>query len=203
MTSLVLDDWLADHAMFGAEVVVLGSASSKTALGLAHLLTARERARVVGLTSEANVAFVAATGDYHAAVAYGSVAAAVNVAPAAFVDMAGSAAVRAEVHHHFGDELKVSCMVGATHWDEVGGGAPLPGPTPTLFFAPDQITKRRADWGSGGLEERFAAAWDGFTASTARWLEVVEVHGPDAVAAVYQQVLDGHVPPSQGIICSF
>jgi len=202
MTSFVLDDWLADHAMFGAGVVVLGSASSKTALGLAHLLTARERARVVGLTSEANVAFVAATGDYHTAVAYGSLATVVEVAPVAFVDMAGSAAVRAEVHHHFGDELKVSCMVGATHWDEVGGGGPLPGPSPTLFFAPDQITKRRADWGPGGFEERFAAAWDGFTASTARWLEVVRVHGPDAVAAVYQQVLDGHVPPSQGIICS-
>ena len=34
--------------------------------------------------------------------------------------------------------------------------APLPGAKPAFFFAPDQITKRRQDWGPGGLEKRFA-----------------------------------------------
>src|SRR5688572_15112863 len=39
MTSFLIDDWLADDAMFGAESVVIASASSKTALGLAQLLS--------------------------------------------------------------------------------------------------------------------------------------------------------------------
>jgi hypothetical protein len=61
MTSFVLDDWLVDSDLFGAELVVLGSASSKTAIGLAHLLTTNQRARVVGLTSERNAEFVRGT----------------------------------------------------------------------------------------------------------------------------------------------
>jgi hypothetical protein len=202
MTSFVLDDWLADNDVFGADLVVLGSASSKTAIGLAHLLTTNQRARVVGLTSERNAEFVRGTGSYDDVVVYGSLAAEVERTPAVFVDMAGSAEVRAEVHTHFAEELRFSSAVGATHWDEMQGGGELPGPRPTLFFAPDQITKRRADWGPGGLEERFATAWDGFTASVAGWLEVVEVRGPDAVTTAYLDVLEGRCPPAHGLICS-
>jgi Protein of unknown function (DUF2855) len=202
MTSFVLDDWLADNDLFGAGLVVLGSASSKTAIGLAHLLTTNGRARVVGLTSARNAELVRRTGSYDDVVVYGSLAAEVDPQPAVFLDMAGSAEVRAEVHTHFGDHLRFSSAVGATHWDEMQGGENLPGPRPTLFFAPDQITKRRADWGPGGLEARFATAWEGFTASVARWMEVVEVRGPEAVTAAYLEVLDGRSSPAHGLICS-
>jgi hypothetical protein len=201
MTSFVLDDWLGDNDVFGAEVVVLGSASSKTAVGLAHLLTGNRRARVVGLTSERNVGFVRSTGVYDQTVAYGSLAAQVPAVPAVFVDMAGSATVRAEVHTHFADQLRFSSAVGATHWEEMGGGH-LPGPAPALFFAPDQIAKRRADWGPGGLEARFESAWDGFTRSVTHWLELVEARGPEAVTAAYLTVLDGRSEPSQGLLCA-
>jgi hypothetical protein len=157
---------------------------------------------VVGLTSARNAEFVRGTGVYDRVVVYGSLDAEVDRVPAVFVDMAGSATVRAEVHGHFADDLRFSSAVGATHWDEGQGGGDLPGPRPTLFFAPDQITRRRADWGPGGLEARFAVAWDGFTASAARWMEVVEVRGPDAVTAAYQDVLEGRRPPAHGLVCS-
>jgi Protein of unknown function (DUF2855) len=202
MTSFVLDDWLADNDLFGAEVVVLGSASSKTAIGLAHLLSTYRRARVVGLTSARNAEFVRGTGAYDDVVVYGSLATEAARVPAVFVDMAGSAEVRAEVHTHYGDDLRFSSAVGATHWDEMAGGGDLPGPRPPMFFAPDQITKRRADWGPGGLEARFATAWESFTASVAGWLEVVEVRGPEAVTAAYLEVLEGRCPPAHGLICS-
>jgi hypothetical protein len=202
MTSFVLDDWLADNDLFGAELVVLASASSKTAIGLAHLLTTNERAPVIGLTSARNADFVRRTGAYDDVVAYGSLSGAVERAPAVFVDMAGSAAVRVEVHQHFGDDLRFSSAVGATHWDELEGAGDLPGPRPTMFFAPDQIAKRRADWGPGGLAERFAAAWDTFTAGVAGWMELVEVRGPDALTVAYLDLLDGRCPPAHGLVCS-
>jgi hypothetical protein len=157
MTSFVLDDWLADNDLFGADVVVLGSASSKTAIGLAHLLTRNGRGRVVGLTSERNAGFVGRTGAYDDVVVYGTLAASLDPLPAVFVDMAGSAEVRAEVHTHFADELRFSSAVGATHWDEMEGAGDLPGPRPTLFFAPDQIAKRPPETSPGGLEAHVSA----------------------------------------------
>src|SRR5205085_4003620 len=54
MTSFMLADFLTDNDLFGAESVVLTSASSKTSYGAAFLL---EGTRRVGLTSKGNVAF--------------------------------------------------------------------------------------------------------------------------------------------------
>ena len=52
-------------------------------------------------------------------------------------------------------ELAHSAVVGATHHDQMGAvPESLPGPRPTFFFAPDRVTKRTADWGREGFEER-------------------------------------------------
>ena len=65
-TAFLLDDLLAERGFFGAGAIVLASASSKTAIGLAALLAARrERGyQVVGLTAAGNAAFVGATGPF-------------------------------------------------------------------------------------------------------------------------------------------
>ena len=86
--------------------------------------------------------------------------------PSVYVDFAGNAALRRRIHEHFGAALRYSCSVGGTHWDELGGGRDLPGPRPTLFFAPAQIAKRSAappaGWGPAELQTRIAAAWTAF-----------------------------------------
>src|SRR5262245_13717373 len=56
ITAFLIDDYLADHGFFGARRVVLSSASSKTAFGLAHQLAERNGIEVVGLTSPRNAA---------------------------------------------------------------------------------------------------------------------------------------------------
>jgi hypothetical protein len=43
VTSFLLDDWLGEHDSFGAKVIVVSSASSKTALALGHLLREHRR----------------------------------------------------------------------------------------------------------------------------------------------------------------
>src|SRR5882672_8547454 len=58
MLSFLVDDFLAENEFFGARRVMLSSASSKTAFGLAHLLHGRDGIRAVGLTSASNVPFV-------------------------------------------------------------------------------------------------------------------------------------------------
>ena len=194
-TSFLLDDYLADNGLFGAESVVLSSASSKTAIGTAFLAAERDGVEVVGLTSPSNVGFVEGVGCYDRVVTYDDVEALPLVA-AVYVDMAGDSAVRSAVHHHYGDSLRHSSMVGATHWTETGGGAELPGPAPSLFFAPDQGRKRAADWGQDALDDRFGAAWGRFRDSSGEWLDVVRGAGPSSVERVYLEVLDGRTDPS-------
>lgn len=199
-TSFLIDDWLDEQAMFGARAVVVASASSKTALALAASLQANRGVEVVGLTSARNAEFVGSTGYYDRVVVYGEVAQLDASVPTVLVDMGGDSHVLAEVHHHFGDQLRHSCQVGATHWEQVGAPAGLPGPRPTLFFAPDQIQRRVAEWGGAGYEARVDAAYAAFADSAARWMDVVVHRGPAAVAAVYPEVLEGRIAPSTAVV---
>lgn len=201
-TSFLIDDWLHEAAMFGAESVVIASASSKTALALAALLAARGDVEVVGLTSARNAAFVAGVGHYSRTVTYGDVASLDPGTPTVLVDMGGDADVLAEVHGHFVDSLRHSCQVGATHWDRVRPVSALPGPTPALFFAPDRVQRRMADWGGAGFDERVDAAWDRFVASADSWMTMVEHRGPVAVAEAFDAVRDGLVAPNEAYIIS-
>jgi len=202
LTSFFIDDFLADGGFFGAESLVLSSASSKTALSAAFLLSRRDEIEVVGLTSPQRVEFVESTGAYSRVLAYEQVDS-LPERPAVYVDMSGDADVRGAVHRHYGDRLAHSAMVGATHWDRMGGGGDtLPGPSPTLFFAPDRIKVRSSDWGAEGLETRTADAWRPFVEWSGGWLQVVHGHGPEAVERAYRELLDGRVGSATGHVLS-
>lgn len=200
-TSFLIDDWLGGGGMFGARSVVLASASSKTALGLAFLLSSRDGVEVVGLTSEGNAEFVRSVGYYDRAVVYDDIKQ-LPPTPTVFVDMAGGGHVLAEVHRHLADSLQASCLVGATHWEESAPPEDLPGPTPTFFFAPDRLVKRRGDWGADGLESRMDAAWQKFLGSVDAWLTIDERRGAGAIADTWLEVLEGRAAPNVGYVVS-
>jgi hypothetical protein len=203
MLSFLVDDFLAENDFFGARSVMLSSASSKTAFGLAHLLhTLRKPVRVVGLTSASNVEFVKSLGCYDDVVTYDHVTSLPSDSPVAYVDMAGNSALRAALHRHFGEQMKYSGRIGLTHRSTIPDEGELPGVKPTWFFAPDQIRKRAREWGPGGLDKRFGAAWAGFVPKLDGWITVTEGHGPAAVRQVYLDTLNGRVPPDQGHILS-
>jgi hypothetical protein len=204
MLSFLVDDFLAEQEFFGAERVILSSASSKTAFGLAHLLhTQRRPVRVIGLTSTGNADFVRSLGCYDDVVRYDDVQSLAIDQPSAFVDMAGNAALRDRLHRHLGDSLVYSGRIGMTHQDSSGDDdSDLPGVKPIWFFAPDQIRKRAREWGPGGIDKRFGAAWSSFTPMLERVLKVVEGHGPAAVEQVYRETLGGRVSPDHGHMLS-
>jgi hypothetical protein len=203
MLSFLVDDYLAENDFFGARSVMLSSASSKTAFGLAHLLhTQRKGIKVIGLTSAGNTDFVRSLGCYDEVVTYDRVASLPSDTPVALVDMAGNSELRATLHQHFGNQIRYSGRIGLTHRSSSPDEPELPGAKPAWFFAPDQIRKRAKEWGSGGIDTRFGAAWSGFAPMLDRWLQVVEGRGPDAVKQVYLDTLNGRVPPEQGHILS-
>lgn len=202
MLSFLVDDFLKENDFFGARTVLLSSASSKTAFGLAHLLHTRSGLQVIGLTSASNADFVRSLGCYHEVVLYDRIEGLPAGSPVAYVDMAGNSALRARLHHHFGDAMKYSGQIGLTHRNFSPDEPQLPGAKPVWFFAPDQIRKRATDWGPGGIEQRFGAAWSAFAPTLPKRLNVVESRGPEAVKQVYLDTLNGRIPPAQGHILS-
>jgi hypothetical protein len=217
-TSWLAEDFLADNQLFGATQIVLASASSKTALGVAFLAkqhgvrgqTANSgipsltpnSVRVVGLTSPGNKAFCEQVGYYDDVLTYDQVAALDRSHGTIYVDMAGDGKLLHAVHHHFREQLKYSCIIGATHWENRETQHQLPGAKPQFFFAPTQVGKRTKDWGYPGLVTKLGEGWRAFLPSVERWLEIRTGRGPEAVAAVYREVLEGRQPPKLGHMLS-
>lgn len=201
-TAYLIDDFLDDNGFFGGRVVVLSSASSKTSLSTAFLLAGREGVDLIGLTSPKSVGFVESLGVYNRVIPYDAVES-LPTSPTVYVDMAGDTDVRSAIHHHFGDALVHSSAVGATHWDQMGG-APggLPGPIPTLFFAPERVGKRSREWGVDSLNIRIADAWRPYVEWTTGWLKVVHGHGAQDVERAYLELLEGRSDPSIGHVLS-
>jgi hypothetical protein len=197
-TSFLLDDLHRENDCFGARQIILSSASSKTAIGLAFLLSRNAGVSVVGLTSEGNRAFVESLGCYDTVLGYDQIAKLSHVA-SAFVDMAGNADLRRRIHDHLRDDLKSSRAVGMTHWqDSRGLGGDLPGAKPEFFFAPSYAQARLKDLGPAEFHARLGKAWTAFTDDAARWITISRESGPDAVLACYQAMLKGEIDPAQG-----
>jgi hypothetical protein len=202
LTSFLMEDFLADNGWFDAQTIVISSASSKTAIALAHLLAARPAGRVVGLTSARNADFPRTLGCWTDVVRYDDVATIAAEGRVVFVDHSGDAAVVRAVHERFGDDLVYSGIVGATHWDRRGRTTNLPGAAPAFFFAPSQLEKRTAEWGADGFQSRVGAAWRRFVTFTDGWLNVERGAGPADVQAVWEALVDGRTAPNAGHVVS-
>jgi hypothetical protein len=211
-TSWLIDDFMADNNYFGATaqperaaLMLLSSASSKTAYGTAFMLAKRSGIEVVGFTSERNIAFCESLGCYHRVLSYAQLGDIDADTPAVYIDFAGNASFRRAVHTHC-KRLAYSSSIGGTHVKELGGGRDLPGPKPTLFFAPAQIKKRSTEWGPQVLGERLVQSWQQFVATVGDaskpWLRVRKHHGQSEVQATYLEVLAGQGDPRTGHILS-
>ncbi len=197
-TSFMAEDLLSDNSYFDATQIVIASASSKTALGIASLLSIKPgHPRVVALTSPRNAKFCATTGYYDQVVTYDAVASIDASVPTVFVDVAGNGRLLRDVHEHIGAGLTCSLIVGATHWEQRETQHDLPGPQPQMFFAPTQGAKRRRDWGPEGVDTKLLDAWRMFLPSVDPWLEVRH-GGAGDVERVYREVLEGQQPAHVG-----
>ena len=198
-TAFLLADQIAGEGNAPA-AVIMSSASSKTALGLAFALRDAGVERI-GLTSARNRAFVERTGAFDRVLEYDEIRR-INASSASYVDFAGDGAVRRDVHDRFAGSLAVSIVVGDTHWDVPPGGEPLPGPRPEFFFAPTQLAKRIGDWGPAEFERRLGESWNGFVDFAQDWLTLVERRGAEEVARQWRRMAGGDIDPAEGIMLS-
>jgi len=205
VTSWLIDDFLDDNDFFGADTVLLSSASSKTAYGTAFMLKQRVGIQVVGLTSAGNRAFCESLGCYTRVLTYDELDQLPASTACVYTDFAGNADLRRAIHTRFAN-LKYSCSIGGTHVEQLGGAKDLPGPRATLFFAPAQVKKRQGDWGPAEFGKRLVQAWQAFSAKAsagpAPWLHVRKHSGAEEVQKAYAVVLAGKGDPREGHILS-
>ena len=201
LTGFLADEFFADSEYFGASCVVVLSASSKTAIGFAQRASRRGLGAVIGVTAPANAAFVRSLGWYDGVLTYDALDALPEEGGAVAIDMSGNATALAAIHEYFGDRLAHSMIVGKSHRD----AAPVEitaGPTPSLFFAPSEVSRRLEQWGRTDYQRRSADALREFVRGSERWLTVERSSGPEAAQAAYQGVFDGAVRPSIGRVVS-
>lgn len=198
-TSYLLYDWLMDSDWFGAEQIIVGSASSKTGLGLTAFLAkhADRPYKVVGLTSGGNTDFVTELGFCDQVVTYDDVEN-LNQVKSVYVDMAGNGGVKQRLHARLAGFLNHSSAVGISHWDQFAPQADVAGPKPEFFFAPSQIEKRKKDWGKGVIEQKIGEATQMIVQDAARWLTLETHVGLEAAMGPYGALAAGQADPKIG-----
>jgi hypothetical protein len=195
-TAVVLDLALAERSLDGVETVILTSASSKTAYGLAHLLRGRP-VQTVALTSGPRRAWVEELGIYDEVHTYDELSALSESGGAVLVDFAGDGALVRAIHERLGGALARSILVGFTHSRQESGEPPPAGPELEFFFAPDEIVRQGREFG-----QRYAEAWRDFAPVAARALRIERVTDGAQLVRVYRDLLDGRADPAAGYIVS-
>ena len=202
-TGFLIEYFMRKENWFGADEVIMTSASSKTAMGLASCAKQNSpNIKRIGLTSASNVDFVEATDLYDAVYTYQEIGT-MPLHDAVSVDFAGNAEVLARLHDHLRDMIKYSCLVGATHIDarsSLTQDAPLPGAKPTLFFAPDHGMAFFAEHGPAKGGELMAGAWHAFLAAVDGAITVEKHAGLDAARTTFLDMVSGKLDPAKGIV---
>ena len=202
LTSFLIEAMFRRADWHEAQRLIVTSASSKTAMALAHVARASSpQIERIGLTSAKNIGFVERTGLYDRVLGYDEMGE-IGAGPAVSVDFAGNGATLAALHEAVGSDLKYSCLVGVTDWQNRGGfGArDIAGPKPVLFFAPDHVATTIAELGPKGFQMAVADRWRAFAGDAAKLVKVEPVAGlADAIPA-WVAAVEGRASPDVGVV---
>ena len=194
MLSFLLDNELAESES-GGERVVLTSASSKAAIGTAHLLHQR-RVETIAATSRRATAFCASSTPTTPSCPTTTWTPSTRGATI-LIDLAGNPRHASAIAGSLGRHLRRTILAGFTQIDQSADIA-----IGDVFSAPARIVELTKRWGREEFDERVANALADFSRAAAGWLSVQHASGPDAVAAALTDVRDGRVPPDRAIVAT-
>ena len=205
-TGFLIEAMFRRENWFGADTLIMTSASSKTAMGLASVAKdLSPQIRRIGLTSKGNMDFVATAGLYDEVMAYDDVSA-LSQSASVCVDFAGNSAILRSIHETLPNLLRYSCLVGATHVDARGAnsaggsGGEVLGPKPILFFAPDHAMATIQELGPKGFGEAVGRSWKSFLAATDGVVDIETHTQLESAAVAFVETLQGRMDPKKGII---
>ncbi len=227
-SGFIMAELLRMNDFYGANSVVLSSASSKLSLATALLLR-KERdegrlEKIVGYTAETNADFVRSTELYDDVVTYDAGLPGDEHLRHLLVDVAGDA----QIYKRSQAKFVKAFAVGGTHSDAESSVFTAFGPSGFLkmiaemmgpafikkwaarnlrpklemFFAPSVIQDLLARWGREEMDARSDAALTAFVdaAVDGGWIKVSRSETPEAAQAAYRRIVEGRVPPSEAVI---
>jgi hypothetical protein len=195
-TSWLLASWWRSEAFLGAKTVYVTSASSKTALALAHALKG-DNIRLVGVTSAANVEFVASTGCYQEVVTYDDE---LSLTGASLVaDFAGRIDWVDRLADTCPAKLKWASLIGATHGTPTSRGKVVPDRT-QFFFAPTEFERLKNEMGGGALAMALIASLQEFASWFEPRLALTLIDSLAPLPAYFDSLVNGRVAPSTLLI---
>jgi len=206
ITAFCLCDSLADESYLEASQVIVVSASSKTAIGLAQgLAESQDAPKIVGLTSRKNLEFVKNLGCYDEVVTYDELQKVDCSQGSVMVDMAGSREILGTLHRELGDNMLKCLTVGMTHWDntttaEDALGQAMLRERTEFFFAPAHIQKRIGEWGHDAYAKKSNAFMAKRAIQSKDWMQIIEINGLDQFIPIYEAMVGGNINPNEGII---
>ena len=206
ITSFLIDDHLAEQQFFGANQVIITSASSKTAQALACLLAHRKQEQglnlnLIALTSAQNLEFVEGLGCYDQAISYDAMDKLNPAEKHIVVDFTGNHSTQYQLQTLLGGNLVFNCLVGLVDWQNLKGEKPLP-QKGEFFFAPTYAAQRQKAWGVAGFQQKVGAAWQLFIRAIQSSVTIKEYQGAQELETLYLNMLSGKIDPKHGNIVS-
>jgi hypothetical protein len=230
-TAFWCEDWLASSSYRnGARRVLVSSASSKTAFCLAYCIRRRgvPGMRVVGLTSEKNLAFTKRLGLYDDVAEYDAFVTTAgtrsNAVPLEdhrwiYVDVRGDDAFNSRVFQRFVVEdghVVANIALGMTNLSPAtpeasstdwtansfsSSRAPASGQLEP-FFMPEWLNVRKRQLSPTEIFDMQNRAWSALMRDGADWVKIERVSGEYEVKEAYQRTMRGGMGPERGEIWS-
>jgi hypothetical protein len=206
ITSFCICDALEDEGYFGADQIIIVSASSKTAIGVAQGLQEVSNApSILGLTSKKNIDFVKSLGCYDEVIAYDRLSDINFNLKSVMVDMAGSREILGTLHGSLANKMLKCLTVGMTHWDnevtaEDALGQAMLRERTEFFFAPAHIQKRVKDWGHEDYNQKTNEFMKTRSSQSTDWMQVKKIIGLEDFISTYKKFITGDISPNEGII---
>lgn len=200
ITSFCLWDALKENCWYGAEQVIVISASSKTSIGLGYALAQDAGApNVLGLTSSVHCDKLESLNLYGNCITYDNLSGVPNV-PSVIVDMSGNSDLLGGLHTLLGDNMKQTLNVGFTHWEQPRKRDGIITDRCEMFFAPSHIQQRFKDWGPVAFEQRSTSFLSDAFSNSMSWLKIEKLDGLRGLVSVYADVCAGTMPLDKGLI---
>lgn len=198
LTGLLLADYLIERDQFGARNVVLTSASSKTAFGLATALRGEGVIDVVGLTAASRRETVRTWGLHDRVVSYDTLEELATLESVVVVDFAGDLTLADRLHGVLGDRLRHTIVVGTTHFDGAGYAGARAGSS-EVFFAPGWAHTRQSALGNV-FAARLLSGWRFQMAGAPRVFPAELRRGMPALRDTYFEILEGRAAADRSLV---
>ena len=201
LTSYFLYDYLLEQKWYGAEQILVLSASGKTSTGLGYALQSDQSSpRTIGLTSRSNLPIIQPLNIYDTCYSYEQIDQ-IESKPTLIVDMSGNAKLLQQLIGSLGEQVKFILKVGLTHWRESSMVEDPSEVTPSyFFFAPTHIARRLAEWGPEEFVHRTDSFLETAAARTRSWMTFRRITGLDELMEIHPKICQGEIPANEAIV---